>query len=184
MVKFLVTKDYAVKDPVNDYRDNGYNAGIDGFCPENTPEFKEKLFAAVPKDDVLKDAANPTENWFDAENGVINIAPHHDIKIPAGLYTKLDPLTMLVDMNKSGVCTKQKLAVGACVIDVSYQGIVHYHMFNFSDKWQSIKCGNKVCQMVQVPILIGMSVEHDISPEDWFETKTDRGAGGFGSTGL
>ena len=92
---------------------------------------------------------------------------------------------MLLDLNKSGIATKKKLAVGACVIDVSYQGIIHYHVYNFSrDKWAELKCDEKVVQMVQVPVLSGMEVVENLKPEEFFEEKTDRASGGFGSTGL
>ena len=43
MVKFLKTTEYPVKSPVADYRGYAYNAGIDGFIPENTSEFRAKL---------------------------------------------------------------------------------------------------------------------------------------------
>lgn len=179
MVHFLKTTKYAVKSPVADYRDNAYNAGIDGFMPSNTKEFREAL---SEKNKTLAFGEGNT-SWFDVEKGVLHIAPQEDVLIPSGLYTKLDPMTMLYDANKSGVATKKKLAVGACVIDVSYQGIVHYHVYNFGKEWTSLTCDEKVCQMIQIPVLTGMTVEENIEPENWFEVKTDRGAGGFGSTG-
>lgn len=171
MIKFLVTDEYNVKDPVADYRDNGYNAGIDGFIPSNTPEFVKAFKEKNPELDI-------------EEDGTIRIPPHGDACIPSGLYSQLEPNTMLLDLNKSGIATKKKLAVGACVIDVSYQGIIHYHVFNFSNEWRVLKCDEKVCQMVQVPILTGMEVVHGKKPEEFFTEKTDRATGGFGSTGL
>lgn len=181
MVRFLKTKEYSVKSPVADYRENGYNAGIDGFMPSNTKEFITEMSAKNP---FLTFAENEKQSWFDESTGILHIAPHEDVLIPSGLYAQLEPNSALIDFNKSGVATKSKLSVGACVIDVSYQGIVHYHVFNFSKNWTTLECDKKVCQMVQVPILTGMEVVEGIEPDQFYVEKTERGAGGFGSTGL
>ena len=129
---------------------------------------------------------NDGHSYFDIDTGTLHIAPGEDVCIPSGLYSKLEKNTMLLDLNKSGIATKKKLAVGACVIDVSYQGIIHYHVYNFSkDKWAELKCDEKVVQMVQVPVLSGMEVIENLKPEEFFEEKTDRAAKGFGEgTGL
>ena len=187
MVKFLKTTEYPVKSPVADYRGYAYNAGIDGFIPENTSEFRAKL---SERNSELRFQSAKDENdghsYFDIETGTIYVAPGEDVCIPSVLYSKLEKNTMLLDLNKSGIATKKKLAVGACVIDVSYQGIIHYHVYNFSrDKWAELKCDEKVVQMVQVPVLSGMEVVENLNPEEFFEEKTDRAAKGFGEgTGL
>ena len=179
MVKFLKTTEYPVKSPVADYRGYAYNAGIDGFIPENTVIFRARLAERNPE---LKFLSSTDEA---VRHSYFDIAPGEDVCIPSGLYSKLEKNTMLLDLNKSGIATKKKLAVGACVIDVSYQGIIHYHVYNFSkDKWAELKCDEKVVQMVQVPVLSGMEVVENLKPEEFFEEKTDRSDGGFGSTGL
>lgn len=185
MVKFLKTTEYPVKSPVADYRGYAYNAGIDGFIPENTVMFRAKLAERNPELEFMSSSGIVSNSYFDINTGTLHIAPGGDVCIPSGLYSKLEKNTMLLDLNKSGIATKKKLAVGACVIDVSYQGIIHYHVYNFSkDKWAELKCDEKVVQMVQVPVLSGMEVVENIKPEEFFEEKTDRASGGFGSTGL
>ena len=87
---------------------------------------------------------------------------------------------MLLILNKSGIATKKKLSVGACVIDSSYQGIIHYHVFNFSNEYQQVKCDEKIVQMVQLPIQTEMNVDKFTG----FDNKTLRNSNGFGSTGL
>lgn len=187
MVKFLKTTKYPVKAPIADYRDNAYNAGIDGFIPTNTQEFRDALREKNPDLTMVYGIEQPnsiTGSYFDAETGIFEIAPGEDVLIPSGLYAQLEPNSMLLDLNKSGIATKKKLAVGACVIDVSYQGIIHYHVYNFSKKPTIFKCDEKIVQMVQIPVLTGMEVEEGIEPEEFYKEKTDRGSGGFGSTGL
>lgn len=185
MVKFLKTTEYPVKSPVADYRGYAYNAGIDGFIPENTVMFRAKLAERNPELEFMSSSGIVSNSYFDINTGTLHIAPGGDVCIPSGLYSKLEKNTMLLDLNKSGIATKKKLAVGACVIDVSYQGIIHYHVYNFSkDKWAELKCDEKVVQMVQVPVLSGMEVVENLKPEEFFEEKTDRSSGGFGSTGL
>lgn len=172
MVEFLVTNEYKVKDPKADFREDGYNAGIDGFIPSSTPEFWK----------VFEEKNSSTK--IDRKAGKIFIQPGEDVLIPSGLYTKLEPFSMLLDLNKSGIASKTKLDIGSCVIDKSYQGIIHYHLFNFSNKEQVVECDQKIVQMVQVPILTGMNVVHNQTPEEFFVEKTERGNRGFGSTGL
>lgn len=66
-----------------------------------------------------------------------------------------------------------------CVIDSSYRGIVHVHLFNNGDEKVIIKKGEKIAQMIIVPIWTGIPEKVDSLDEN-----TSRGKGGFGSTGL
>ena len=80
--------------------------------------------------------------------------------------------------NKSGVSTKKHLCKGAELIDSDYTGNVHVHLFNHSDVDVSFKKGDKIAQLVMREVWLGdLEVVDDITKE------TDRGSGGFGSTG-
>ena len=86
----------------------------------------------------------------------------------------------LIAFNKSGVATKQGLSVGACVVDEDYEGEIHLHMINTSDKDQTVATGQKLVQFVLMPVSY-------IDVEEVAELpnrNTERGSGGFGSTGL
>jgi len=50
------------------------------------------------------------------------------------------------------VATKQKLAIGANVIDSSYQGMIYIHVFNFSNTLRFIEFNQKITQLVPVKI--------------------------------
>lgn len=81
--------------------------------------------------------------------------------------------------NKSGVSTKKGLSKGAELIDADYRGSVHIHLFNHTDILARFKAGEKVAQLVMREVWLG-----DIEEVDEISLETDRGAGGFGSTGV
>jgi len=109
-----------------------------------------------------------------------------DIRIPArgdmvtglGLACKFPKGHALLVYNKSGRATKLKLDKGAEVIDAGYRGEIHVHLFNHSDLNVVIKKGEKIAQLILVPIWAGQPVEVDELDN------TERGDGGFGSSGL
>jgi len=110
------------------------------------------------------------------------IAPQGSVLIPSGIKAKVPDGYALVAMNKSGVATRLGLVVGACVVDSDYQGEIHIHMINVSDRCVNLEPGQKIVQFLLLP------VEHcgiNIVPhEQLFDSTTTRGAGGFGSTGV
>ena len=109
-----------------------------------------------------------------------------DIRIPArgdmitglGLACKFPKGHALLVYNKSGRSTKLKLDKGAEVIDAGYRGEIHVHLFNHSDVNVIIKKGEKIAQLILVPIWAGQPVE--VEELD----NTERGDGGFGSSGV
>ena len=80
--------------------------------------------------------------------------------------------------NKSGVALKG-LQVGACVVDEDYTGEVHLHIINTTENNINIQPGQKLVQFLLIPVLYDT-----IEVVDELERETERGSGGFGSTGL
>ncbi len=80
---------------------------------------------------------------------------------------------------RSGLASKRGLApankVG--VIDADYRGEVMVALHNHSDKTQSVECGERIAQLTIVPFL---KADFELSVE---LSDTERGSGGFGSTG-
>lgn len=80
---------------------------------------------------------------------------------------------------RSGLATKKGLApankVG--VIDSDYRGEIMVALHNHSDKAQKIENGERIAQIVIAPYLRAFFTESDTLDE------TERGEGGFGSTG-
>ena len=102
------------------------------------------------------------------------------ILIPSGIKAQVPRGYALIAFNKSGVSVKQGLSVGACVVDEDYEGEIHLHMINTSDKDQTIVTGQKLVQFVLIPVGYLDVLEVD----EITSRNTQRGAGGFGSTGL
>lgn len=108
------------------------------------------------------------------------VPPGVDVLIATGIKVEIPDDTALIAFNKSGVCTKQGLQVGACVIDSDYRGQIHLHVFNYSNQIQFIEPGQKLVQFVLLPYHQATLLQVDM---ETFST-TQRGEGGFGSTGI
>jgi len=121
----------------------------------------------------------------DYEKGTHWLLPQEKIVIPMGIYVDLlgSGLQnyMLRFDNKSGVAVKKGVVVGACVIDADYQGELMVHIYNTSEHRVQIKAGDKIIQGILIEVLYARPDEKTF--EELYETKSDRGAGRFGSTG-
>ena len=114
--------------------------------------------------------------------GVVTLKPGQDILIDAGVRVIVPKGYALIFKEKSGVSTKRKLTIGACVVDSDYRGNVHLHLFNNGTTVQSIEAGDKITQGLIVPVSLCQTEE--ISAEVYEKyCNTERGEGGFGSTG-
>nr|CAB3240239.1 deoxyuridine 5'-triphosphate nucleotidohydrolase-like [Phallusia mammillata] len=91
------------------------------------------------------------------------------ISLPDGCYGRVAP--------RSGLAYKHFIDVGAGVIDQDYRGNVGVVMFNFNDKDFEVKKGDRIAQLICEKIFYPTMQQCDS-----LET-TDRGSGGFGSTG-
>ena len=108
------------------------------------------------------------------------IRPGESLNIPSGIHAKIPKGYALIAFNKSGIALKKGLQVGACVVDEDYQGEIHLHVMNVGFKPVSFKPGEKLVQFLLIPVNYA-SIE--VVKELYSET-TERGSGGFGSTGL
>lgn len=109
------------------------------------------------------------------------IYPNDGIKIPTGVKVNIPEGTALMAFNKSGVATKHGLIKGAELADCGYQGELHIHVINTSNKLVKISPGMKIIQFVLVPILT--PALEQVPENELFAAKSERGEGGFGSTG-
>ena len=118
----------------------------------------------------------------DYPSSLCEIAPGDRYFIPSGIKANVPEGFALIAMNKSGVSMKKGLMVGACVVESDYQGEIHLHLINASNKPVTIEPGDKLTQFLLVP------VDHCpvelVDIVDLFTEETTRGSGGFGSTGV
>ena len=122
-------------------------------------------------------------DFFVPENfGAVTLEPGQDILIDAGVRVVVPKGYALIFKEKSGVATKRKLTIGACVVDSDYRGNVDLHLFNNGNTVQSIEAGDKITQGLVVPV--SLCPTEEVSGEVYDEyCNTERGDGGFGSTG-
>lgn len=179
-----------VKDPI---RDVAENAGIDFYIPEGEETFindfktKNPDFICVdhePEEDEAYLKYKCENGYFNIRDNSIHIPPHKDILIPSGIKSKFENNLALIANNKSGIATKKKLIIGASVIDCSYQGEWHLHLINTSNEWQVVECGQKVVQFIPIVISTDPVEIVDKKEYEFFTEKTNRGEGGFGSSGV
>jgi len=124
---------------------------------------------------------NQDPDCFWKPEGEYRISSHESCLVPTGLKTIVPENHMLEIKNKSGIAHKQKLIVGACVIDPGYTGEIYVNLHNIGGSTKVIQPGQKIAQAVLVPIVICEPEEVNYDPA---VLKTDRSDGGFGSTGL
>jgi dUTP pyrophosphatase len=91
------------------------------------------------------------------------------VQLPEGCYGRIAP--------RSGLAVKNFIDVGAGVVDEDYRGVIKVVLFNHSDSAFEVKSGDRIaqfiCEQIYYPDL-----------EEVKElTETERGEGGFGSTG-
>ena len=114
--------------------------------------------------------------------------PTMSTHIPAGQTAKINTGICVEIPNgyfgaifaRSGLATKRGLRPANCVgvIDSDYRGEVIVALHNDTDKCESIHVGDRIAQLVILPYL---PVEFEEVDE---LSNTDRGEGGFGSTGV
>lgn len=109
----------------------------------------------------------------------IMLEPGETALIPTGLAMELPEGYAGLVYARSGLACKRGLApankVG--VIDSDYRGEVLVALYNQSGMPQMVEPGERIAQLVVTPVL---QVQFESAPD---LTGTDRGAGGFGSTG-
>lgn len=93
-----------------------------------------------------------------------------------GVHIALPPLTVGFLMSKSGLNVKHDIT-STGVIDTDYTGPIKVKLYNDGYTDYEVQAGDKISQLVILPIIIP-----DLQVVDALED-TERGAGGFGSTG-
>ena len=112
-------------------------------------------------------------------DSVLNIEPHTTAKVGTGLSFELPEGTFGAIFARSGLATKRGLRPANCVgvCDSDYRGEYIVAIHNDSDKTMSIEPQERIAQLIimEYPMVTLTEVEE--------LSDTERGAGGFGSTG-
>ena len=116
---------------------------------------------------------------YAATEYTIQIEPHSTVKVGTGLSFELPDRTFAGIFARSGLATKKGLRPANCVdvCDSDYRGEYIVALHNDTDKTVSIEPKERIAQMVLLPYIPMIFEEVDKLNE------TERGDGGFGSTG-
>ena len=135
--------------------------------------------------------SNPSDAGLDVfycpehDKGAIFIGPTSTAVLPTGLRFEVPHGYMLEVKNRSSMAAKKQLLVGACVIDPGYSGEVFINLHNVGMQPQIIAVGDKIAQLVLLPVYHFDCLE--VQSGTIYDKPlciSNRGSGGFGSTGL
>lgn len=124
--------------------------------------------------------AHPGDAGWDLRSAIaVGLAPGERALVPTGVAVAIpDGYTGLV-LPRSGLAARLGVGVvnGPGLIDSGYRGEVKVVLINHGDAPVSFDRGERIAQLVIVPVPVVRLVEVDELPD------SVRGAGGFGSTG-
>ncbi|WP_288764419.1 dUTP diphosphatase [uncultured Porphyromonas sp.] len=131
----------------------------------------------------LPEYATPLSAGLDIRANIespIELEPLQRVAVPTGLYIALPEGYEAQIRPRSGLALKHGLTLlnAPGTIDADYRGEIKAIVANLSDTKYTIEPGERICQMVVA--------KH--AHVTWYETEaleeTERGAGGFGHTGI
>ena len=133
--------------------------------------------------DLYADIGYTTTRYVDGLREVpdsIIIRPHETVKVHTGIATNIPHGYWGAVFARSGLATKQGLrpAQGVPVIDEPYTGEWLIPVHNDTDEDKIVHHGDRIAQFMLLPWY-----ETEITEVDELEA-TDRGSGGFGSSGV
>jgi dUTP pyrophosphatase len=111
----------------------------------------------------------------------LTIEPGQTVLIPTGMAIHLDDAGLAaMILPRSGLGHKHGIVLGNLVglIDSDYQGELKVSCWNRGDTSYTVEVGERIAQMVIVPVLQPVFTE-----VQEFGEATERGVGGFGHTG-
>ena len=163
-----------VKSPTRAHSDD---AGIDFYVPEDLT-FDQMLSKFQTT------GTQPAVSFDDSREHItqFRLKPMQSILLPSGIKANIPDGYALIFHNKSGIAAKKHLLVGSAVVDQNYQGEMHINLHNVGDCEVTIAAGDKVVQGIVLPI--NYCDLEEVPLDKLYDGKvTDRGEGGFGSTG-
>lgn len=104
----------------------------------------------------------------------ITVFPNNTVKIPLGIGLELPDGYAAYVFPRSGLSSKG-IVCELPPIDSGYRGEIHAIVTNCSDARYSIRNGDRIGQLVVMPIVVADFITDDIE---------QRGTGAFGSTGI
>ena len=138
-------------------------------------------FKRVHPEAVLPSYAHPSDAGMDVRSvDALVLAPGKRALVHTGLVINLPPRYEAQVRPRSGLALKQGVTVlnTPGTIDSGYRGEIGVILINLGEADFEVRKGDKIAQLVIAPVTQPEVVETTEVDE------TDRGAGGFGSTGV
>ena len=138
-------------------------------------------FKRLSPDAVLPAYAHPGDAGMDVRSvDDLEIAPGARALVHTGLVMMLPPGWEAQVRPRSGLALKHGVTVlnTPGTIDAGYRGEVGVILANLGDAPFAVKKGDRIAQVVIAPVTTAAIEETDVVDD------TDRGGGGFGSTGV
>lgn len=170
-LKFFKTRN--VQSPE---RGTELSAGIDMYIPVDLS--LNELSAIQPIKGQVEVKVNPATGMLQE----FTLMPQRRVLIPSGIKVKFPKGYCGLLVDKSGVASKVGITLLAKLIDEDYQGEIHFNLVNTSDMAVKFCPGQKITQMVVMPVSYCQPEEVSTIDELYAGEITDRGEGGFGST--
>lgn len=122
---------------------------------------------------------NPLDAGQDVHSAEeLRIPPRSSALISTELFVAVPEGCVGLLWSRSGLSVKHNIECGAGCIDAGYRGEVKVHLYNHGDKPFYINKGDRIAQLLTIPISLQNYVSVDSLPE------ADRGDNGFGSSGV
>ena len=137
-------------------------------------------FKRIHPDAVLPSYAHPGDAGMDVRSVEDLVIPAGGrVLVHTGLVAVIPEGYELQVRSRSGLALKSGVAVlnSPGTVDAGYRGEIGVILANFGDGGFVVKKGDRVAQLVAAPVTVAEIFETDSVDA------TDRGAGGFGSTG-
>ena len=125
----------------------------------------------------LPERAHPDDAGLDIRSPVDTYVPaNSSAVIDTGVHVEIPYSAVGFLKSKSGLHFMHGISSEG-VVDCGYTGSIRVKLVNHTDEPYHVHCGDKISQLVVIPIYLAVPEQVDELPE------TERGGHGFGSTG-
>ena len=187
----MKAKALLVADPNSGYTQKDFNEEFGGTglsdLSFDQDHYKLKLKFSNKSSNQDPDYATNGASGFDLRanlDGPIKIGVGKRAMVPTGLFFEIPDNFEIQVRPRSGLAAKNGVTVlnTPGTVDADYRGEVKVILINLGDEDFVIQHGDRIAQAVMCPVAAKNIVK--LMKVDDVTTDTDRGAGGFGSTGV
>lgn len=139
------------------------------------------IFKKLNDEAIIPEYAHEGDSCMDVFSVIDHVLkPNEYFNIPTGLACSMDKNIEIQVRPKSGIASKNGVTVlnTPGTIDAGFRGEIGVLLINLSNKDFEIQKGMKIAQLAVCPVYRAKITESDTLDE------TERGQGGWGSTGL